>query len=587
MDIFKTLTRGSKFKSTPAKAPEVAKASACTAGKLPEALDFFADPQELPCKEEDEDLVGVEEAGKASKRPFKNDDALKLFREKHNISLTLYETSAFSGGSAGAQRATVPMASIRQPDQVLPARSFEELVARHDLDGRLVSHMSQVYARESAENAAKQAKATASLLTDVDGLLVPLVQEPTAVQMQGTPVILTGRDCMLVAPTGSGKTLAFILGSVGRLLASKPDAKDAREGPLMVVLSPTKELAEQITTQFIRFMPQVTGKKDKLVPLFKVTNLGKSIFHAWASDPASRKRSPILVSTPQRIVEALKAGLLDMSAVRVMVLDEVDRLLAGSFTAQIDEILHAGLKERMGAVQKILVSATMPSNVEEAALSILTAPYKVFCGQYARGSEDASEGPLIQQELIYCGQGGEEEGVGKVMALRQLITQGRITAPALIFAGSTERAERLTAALQQLPHMRAGCLHSGVPGSRRAGLIDALRTGQLWFLVTTDVLARGLDCPAVSCVVNYDFPDSTATYIHRIGRTGRAGRRGNVAFTLYTAQDVNELRIVVNVMKQSGCAVPEWLATHFSKGKGPTRLQRKLRAAKKAKAEPQ
>jgi len=593
MDIFKTLTRGLKVekKHATAKEQDAKQAARAAPSTLPASLDFFAGPEEENArKEEDaEDPTEPEPEPKPafSKRPFKSDEELRLFREKHNIHLTLYESSTFGHGSGEAQRLTVSLTSLKQPDQVLPVASFEELVARHGLDGRLVSHLAQVQARESADNAAKQEKATAALLTDVEGLLVPLVVRPTAIQMQGTPAILTGRDAVLVAPTGSGKTLAFILGALGRLLMRGSDRDDS--SPLMLVLSPTKELAAQIASQFIRFTPQVRNKRDRPIPMFKVANLSKSTFNSWAATPTSTKRAPVLVATPMRVVEALKGGLLSLSSVQLVVLDEADRLLAGSFTEQIDEILHLGLKDRLGAVQKVLVSATMPSNVEEAALSILTAPYKIFCGQYALEGDTCKGSvctvPLVQQELVYCGQGGEEEGVGKLMALRQLIMQGRITSPALIFTGSTQRAERLAASLLQLSHVRVGCLHSGVSGAKRAAMIDALRTGKLWFLVTTDVLSRGLDCPAVSCVVNYDFPDSTATYIHRIGRAGRAGRRGSVSFALYTAHDVNELRIVVNVMRQSGCPVPEWLVTHFSKSRGPTRLQRKLRHAKKNKTE--
>jgi superfamily II DNA/RNA helicase len=606
MDIFKTLTRGLKLDKQPLISPAIsAKNDAVPAPKaaaMSECLDFFAEKKDnvanakVPEPSSTSASVPVPVASHSVTLPegdnvsFRSDADLAAFRHAHSIKLSLYDTSSTSAATSGeSAKMTTQLTSLQHPDQILPVPFFAGFTRKWKLDPRIIEQLRLVKEREVRENGVKAERAVAALLPGADNL-VPLVETPTPVQMQGTPVILSGRDALIVSPTGSGKTLAFILGVLGRL--AKANAKATTGNVRVLILSPTRELAEQITEQFIRFMPLEKTTHGDRKPLFKTTYLSKAILSTWQSQSENKKRASILVATPLRLVEAIRAGLVDLSATEMLILDEADRLLSDTFTAQIDELLHRGFP-RLGAVQKILVSATLPSHAEAAALSILSAPYKVFCGRFAMARTEDSEAldtetglsvPLIRQELIYCGQGGEEEGVGKLIALRQLISTGRFTPPMLIFVGSQERADRLVASLLQLPQqLRVAALHSGLSQSKRASLLEAFRSGQIWFLVTTDLLARGLDCPAITCVLNYDFPDSTATYIHRIGRAGRAGRAGQ-ALTLYTAQDVGDLRIVVNAMKESGCELPQWMLAHYTKPKGPGKLRRRLRKAKKSKS---
>lgn len=157
----------------------------------------------------------------------------------------------------------------------------------------------------------------------------------------------------------------------------------------------------------------------------------------------------------------------------------------------------------------------------------------------------------IDQKLLYVGR---EEG--KLMAIRQMIGDG-CRPPVLIFVQSKERADELFRELRY-DGINVGVIHSNRSLSQREEVITQFRAGKVWFLIATDLLGRGLDFKGINTVINYDLPQTTVSYVHRIGRTGRAGRQG-VAITFFTEDDVPRLRPIANVMKQSGCEVPEWM----------------------------
>ena len=157
----------------------------------------------------------------------------------------------------------------------------------------------------------------------------------------------------------------------------------------------------------------------------------------------------------------------------------------------------------------------------------------------------------IKQKLVFA---GSEEG--KLLALRQIFTES-LNPPVLIFLQSKERAKELYDELK-FDSIRVDVIHSDLSQAEREKAVDSFRAGQTWVLIATDVIARGMDFKGVNVVINYDFPDSAAAYIHRIGRSGRAGRSGQ-AITFYTEDDVPYLRNVANVMAASGCEVPSWI----------------------------
>lgn len=385
------------------------------------------------------------------------------------------------------------------------------------------------------------------------------LKKPTPVQMQATTVLLAERDAFVVAPTGSGKTLAFIMAILSKLLPPSPHpSKSPSPGGLpirAIIVSPTRELALQIKDEFRRFTPRGADGR----PLVKSVLLNKTVLNSWQAHRPTNY-PPILITTPQRLVTGIERGVIDLSHVVRIILDEADRLLDLGLLEQLDDIL-AACTCKEGPIQKALFSATIPSGVEDLARSFMNEdPIRVVIG-----TPNASV-PTIKQRLVYVGQ---EEG--KIMAIQQMLVQG-IEPPVIIFAETIERAQMLFAELVKFG-LNVDMIHSGRTQTERERIIEQFRAGRIWFLITTELLARGLDFPEVACVINYDFPASTASYIHRIGRTGRAGKKGR-AITLFTHDDVASLRIVANVMRQSGCKVPEWMlalsSAAFARAHQPT-----------------
>ena len=198
-------------------------------------------------------------------------------------------------------------------------------------------------------------------------------------------------------------------------------------------------------------------------------------------------------------------------------------------------------------VQYCMFTATLPSGIEELISNVLQDPVKIFVG--VRGSAIST----VNQKLIFVGR---EDG--KTLALRDMIKTG-VKTPALIFTQSKDRANQVYHSLQ-LDNLRVGVIHADCTDNERENIIQQFRRGQILFLVTTDLLGRGLDFKGVNLVINFDLPQNGISYIHRVGRTGRAGRQGE-AITYFTEEDIQHLRTIANVMRISGCEVPEWMLT--------------------------
>ncbi|PVU88229.1 hypothetical protein BB561_005964 [Smittium simulii] len=326
--------------------------------------------------------------------------------------------------------------------------------------------------------------------------------EPTPIQKQAIPISLDKRDLIACAPTGSGKTLAFLLPMIN-LIENNLDNSKELQG---VIISPTRELANQIHERFQQLVPK---KKIAASLLTKTSNANKM------QDPKAKKK---------------------------FLLDEADRLLDQGFVEQVDNILS---ECNISELQISIFSATVPSMVEALAGRIMKDPVKVFVG----ASNAATD--TIDQNLVFVGQ---EEG--KLIEIRNMINAG-FQPPCLIFVQSIERAKELFFELIY-DGINVEVIHADKTKNQRDKIIESFRQGKLWILISTELMARGIDFKGVNLVINYDFPQTVESYIHRIGRTGRAGRAGK-AITYFTKDDSPYLKNVVNVMKSSGCNVPEWM----------------------------
>jgi ATP-dependent RNA helicase DDX52/ROK1 len=375
----------------------------------------------------------------------------------------------------------------------------------------------------------------------------------TAIQRQVIPALCENRDVVAMAPTGSGKTAAFALPLLRGLGGPKQSTVRA------LVLSPTRELAMQIYREFSRLS---SGLGYHVYFLSKQTT---KFYTLKDSAPVV----DVLVSTPMLLVHLIQAkrSPIDLSAVRYLVFDEADKLFELGMLGQIDEIVAACNRERLRSVS--MFSATMLPRVEELAASILRDHVRIDVGERNAGAE------TIDQQLRFV---GEEEG--KLLQLRQMLAGGELLPPTLIFVQSKERARHLFKELVSL-NINVDLITSDHPEYVRDRIVRNFRAQKIWVLIATDLLARGIDFKGIRLVVNFDFPQSTQQYIHRIGRTGRAGRPGR-AITFFTRQDADFLRAVANVMQASGCDVPAWML-ELPKVNADVRRQRKVRPPERAR----
>lgn len=363
-------------------------------------------------------------------------------------------------------------------------------------------------------------------------------KQPTPIQMQALPLLLKGHHLLASAPTGSGKTLAFLLPLIACLKA--PRSAFGR----LVVLSPTRELARQSLRTFER-LTDGTGFRAAF---------------SQARAGAAYGAADAVFATPLSMLSLLKEKRLCLSDCQHLVLDEADRLLGSGFSPQVDEILL----ELKGAkpskrIHVCLFSATLPPSVVLLAETIVHGAVHLSVGR------SSAAAPEIEQELVFC-----TTEVGKLWAIKLLRLERRLIPPCLIFVETQERASELLKEMAS-EGMAVDLLDASKTKKQRDETVDGFRTGKIWFLICTDLVARGVDFKGVALVINFDLPSSTAVYIHRIGRTGRAGRAGK-ALTFFTLDDVPKLRPIVQVMRKSpNSKIPSFLSaklTHNLRVKG-------------------
>lgn len=330
--------------------------------------------------------------------------------------------------------------------------------------------------------------------------------ECTPIQEQTIPVILGGRDLIACAQTGTGKTAAFLLPIINRLAeGTYPD--DAINA---VVISPTRELAQQIDRQmegFSYFLPVSS------VPVYGGTDGAGFV----RQQKALKAGADVVIATPGRLLDHIKMGYVDLSRVSFLVLDEADRMLDMGFFDDIIRIVNLLPKN----CQRLMFSATMPPKTRNLASRMLHDPVQVNIA-VSRPTEK------INQSCYICGEGE------KTPLLRRLFTEVK-SERVIVFASSKQNVKTLTSELRRAG-LKAAEMHSDLDQTRRDEVMLAFRAGKIHILVATDILARGIDIDDIAMVVNYDVPREAEDYVHRIGRTARAGAEGK-AVTLVSDRD--------------------------------------------------
>lgn len=336
--------------------------------------------------------------------------------------------------------------------------------------------------------------------------------EPTPIQQQAIPVVLQGRDILGLAQTGTGKTAAFALPILQRLT----------RGPLrqvrVLIVAPTRELAEQIHESISEL-----GRKTKVRSATIYGGVGKG-----PQVTALQRSVEIVVACPGRLLDLIGEGVVNLSHVEVLVLDEADRMCDMGFLPDIRRILKHLPQKR----QTLFFSATMPDDTRELADSILNDPVTVQIGMIAPAKTVTHALYPVPQNLK----------TDMMLAMLDQMAIGR----ALIFTRTKYRARNLARKLERRKY-RVAALQGNMSQNQRQKAINGFRDGKVDILVATDIAARGIDVPDISHVINFDMPDTVDAYTHRIGRTGRAQETGE-AFTFTTPDDEAIVRSVEKLL---------------------------------------
>jgi superfamily II DNA/RNA helicase len=343
---------------------------------------------------------------------------------------------------------------------------------------------------------------------------------PTPIQEKAIPYVLMGRDVLGCAQTGTGKTAGFVLPMIDILAEGRAKARMPRS----LILAPTRELAAQVGESFERY-----GKYHKLNKALLIGGSSMS-----EQEQKLDRGVDVLIATPGRLLDLFERGKILLADVKILVIDEADRMLDMGFIPDVEKIVSRIPKIR----QTLFFSATMPKEIRRLADQFLMNPKEISV------APPASPAETVEQGLVRV------PGTDKRKALNILLDQEDVLS-ALVFCNRKRDVSALNKALQKRG-LASDELHGDMAQSMRMETLEKFKQGKIAILVCSDVAARGLDMPKVSHVFNYDVPNHAEDYVHRIGRTGRAGRSGK-AFMLATPADGRSL---ANIEKTMNKAIP-------------------------------
>jgi ATP-dependent RNA helicase RhlE len=333
---------------------------------------------------------------------------------------------------------------------------------------------------------------------------------PTPIQEKAIPIALEGKDLMGIAQTGTGKTIAFGIPMIQRLAAVK--------GRGLIIL-PTRELAIQVDEELTKI--------GKLIGLRTAVLIGGQSMQPQKS--ALARKPHVIVATPGRLIDHMEQRTVRLDDIRVLVLDEADRMLDMGFEPQIKRILQTVPKER----QTLLFSATMPPEITNIANKYMSLPLRVEIARAGSANE------RVAQELFVVHKND------KLRLLEKLLNEYKGTV--LVFSRTKHGAKKITLAVKRMG-ANAAEIHSNRSLAQRREALDGFKNGKYRVLVATDIAARGIDVKGIELVVNFDLPDAAEDYVHRIGRTGRAGHEGR-AISFATPEQGSDVRAIERVIR--------------------------------------
>ncbi|MAJ08380.1 DEAD/DEAH box helicase [Ponticaulis sp.] len=355
--------------------------------------------------------------------------------------------------------------------------------------------------------------------------------EPTPIQAQAIPSVLSMRDVTGIAQTGTGKTAAFVLPMIDRLAQGRSKARMPRS----LVIAPTRELAAQVAENFEKY-----GVNHKLTMALLIGGVSFG-----DQDKLLMQGVDVLIATPGRLIDQFERGKLLLTGVEMLVIDEADRMLDMGFIPDIEKICKLLPPRR----QTLLFSATMPPEIARLAAQFQTDPKRIEVSRPAQTADTITQYKIPLKS---------SDHKARRTAIRRVIESRDVT-NGIVFCNRKSEVDIVAKSLTKHGH-DAAPIHGDLPQAYRTQTLDKFRNGELKLLVASDVAARGLDIPAVGHVFNYSPPPNSDDYVHRIGRTGRAGRTGE-SFTLVCPEDEKLWDAVVKrVEKSVEDYMPEGLA---------------------------
>ena len=594
---------------------------------MPDQLNFFGEGPSLTSNMNETDgwnrgaeVLRVESTD--GKNPELSEMECRQILKRHKIKTTILAgTQTLRNGQTYEPTSNKDMRVQIFPQ---PLNSFRELRGKYGISKRLAVNLEAQGYREPTE---VQLGSLPILLGPNEkwGLDIPGAKKAKMERQSRADI-----DLLTIAPTGSGKTLGFMIHLLHELMKERqalmksPNEEQSARGVRALIIAPTHELADQIVNEGRKLALgtgiKISGLRKGMRVHSELVNEDEQVNGDGSEDEKTRRqykymvKSDILVSTPLLLLHAISMNgltILPLPDVRFLVLDEADVLLDPLFREQILGIWTACSHP---SLRTSLWSATIGSSIETLAQAfILDRRRKLGLSEDPKdpahhiirlvvGLKDSAI-PNVSHRLVYS---ASEQG--KLLALRQLLHPSAtptteapsLQPPFLIFTQTIPRAIALhSELLYDIPieaggSSRIAVLHSDLSDTARSNIMADFRKGQIWILITTDLLSRGIDFRGINGVVNYDIPNTSASYIHRVGRTGRQGRQGGVAVTLYTKEDIPYVKNVANVIaaserakgqiKGEGEGVQEWLLDALPDVSKKTKKELKRRGVESRRA---
>ncbi|XP_065372085.1 ATP-dependent RNA helicase p62 isoform X2 [Calliphora vicina] len=349
---------------------------------------------------------------------------------------------------------------------------------------------------------------------------------PTPIQAQGWPIAMSGHNFVGIAKTGSGKTLGYILPAIVHINNQQPLQRG--DGPIALVLAPTRELAQQIQ--------QVATEFGSSSYVRNTCVFGGAPKGGQMRD--LQRGCEIVIATPGRLIDFLAAGATNLKRCTYLVLDEADRMLDMGFEPQIRKIISQIRPDR----QTLMWSATWPKEVKQLA--------EDFLGDYIQiniGSLELSANHNIRQVVDVCDENDKEEKLKSLLS--EIYDTSENPGKVIIFVETKRRVDHLVRFIRSFG-VRCGAIHGDKSQSERDFVLREFRSGKSNILVATDVAARGLDVDGIKFVINFDYPQSSEDYIHRIGRTGRSNTKGT-SYAFFTRNNAKQSKALVDVLREA------------------------------------